>query len=106
MANKHFTFTGIRILFPAILRSKPNFSGNGEEYSFVMLIPKSNKQILSKFQATYGDLVKTEFKTPPAGLRPAIGSPHHKAVLKNGDQKYQEADIERKPTYEPYKGHY
>jgi hypothetical protein len=106
MANKHFTFMNIRILFPAILRSKPNFSGTGEEYSFVMLVPKKDKPQLKRFTDAYLTLINAEFKNKPAGMRPAIGQPHEKAVLKDGDTKFKNADVDRRPTYEPYKCHY
>jgi hypothetical protein len=106
MANKNFTFTGIRILYPAILRSKPNFSGNGEEYSYVMLVPKSDRIQLKRFKDAYLTLIHAEFKNKPAGIRPAIGLPHEKAVLKDGDAKYKATDIDRRPNYKPYKGHY
>ncbi len=104
--NKHFTFQNIRILYPAILRPKTKYSGDGEEYGFVMLVPKKDRPQLKRFLEHYNSMVKEEFGKQPAGLRPAIGKPMEKAVLKDGDDKYNSVDIDKRPNYEAYQGHY
>ena len=106
MANKHFTFQNVRFLYPAILRPKTTYAGDGEEYSVVMLISKNDKPQLKRFINHYNELVATEFKTKPANLRLPIGSSMQKAVLKDGDEKYNSVDIDKKPNYEAYQGHY
>ncbi len=107
MANSHFTFTAVRFLYPAILRPKPKYSGDGEEYSVVMLVPKDDQAQLKRFVDKYNKLVMDEFKgQKPTNLRPAVGLPITKAVLKDGDAKYNEVDLDKKPNYVPYKGHY
>lgn len=103
--NKTFVFQNIRILYPAIIQPKAKFNGVGEEYSLVMLIPKTDKAQLKKFNIVYNAMVKEEFGTKPAGLRPAIGHPNEKAVLKDGSIKYQMVDIDKRPNYEAYKEH-
>ena len=104
--NKHFVFQDIRILYPAIVRPKSKYGGDGEEYGFVMLVPKSNKANLKKFVELYNEMIKEEFGKKPAGLRPPIGKPMEKAVLKDGDEKYNSVDIDKRPNYEAYQGHY
>ena len=104
--NKHFTFTNVRFLYPNIITPKATFDGTGEEYSVVLLVNKNQKELLKKFVDTYKEMVIGEFKKPIPGLRPPIGLPLEKAVLKDGDAKYEATEIDKKPNYEPYKGHY
>ena len=104
--NKHFVFQDVRMLYPAIVRPKAKYGGDGEEYSLVMLVPKSNKKLLKKFLAHYNSMVNEEFGKKPAGLRPAIGKPMEKAVLKDGDDKYNSVEIDKRPNYEAYQGNY
>ena len=107
MSNSHMTFTGVRFLYPAILQPKPKYNGQGEEYSVVMLVPKNDQAQIKRFVDKYNQLVTQEFKgKKPTNLRPAIGLPMAKAVLKDGDAKYDEVDLDKKPNYEPYRGHY
>jgi len=104
MATKHFVFQNIRILFPAILRPKNNYAGTGEEYGFVMLIPKDDKAQLLRFKKTYEELIKEEFGDKPVRIRPVYGKSIEKAVLKDGDDKYVTTDLDKRPNYEAYKG--
>ena len=106
MASKAFTFTNVRFLFPSVLRPKPTFAGDGEQYSVVILIPKTDTAQINRFVKFYNDLIKSEFGAKPAGLRPPVGDPLEKAVLKDGDKKYASVDIDKRPNYEPYQGHY
>ena len=107
MSNSHFTFTAVRFLYPAILQPKIKYSGVGEEYSVVMLVPKIDRVQLKRFVEKYNELVTKEFKgKKPTNLRPAVGLPITKAVLKDGDAKYEEATVDKKPNYAPYKGNY
>jgi hypothetical protein len=104
--NKTFVFQNVRLLYPAIIRPKEKFGGNGEEYSFVMLVPKKDKVQLKRFHDLYTSMVKEEFGSKPAGIRPAIGLPMEKAVLKDGDNKYNSVDVDKRPNYEAYQDCY
>ena len=107
MSTSHFTFTAVRFLYPAILQPKPKYNGSGEEYSTVMLVPKKDKAQLKRFVEKYNNLVTQEFKgKKPTNLRPAVGLPITKAVLKDGDAKYEEVEVDKKPNYVPYRNHY
>ena len=104
--NKTFVFQNVRLIYPAIVRPKAKFNGDGDEYSFVMLIRKDDKSQLKRFHDLYTEMVAEEFGKKPAGLRPDIGQPMEKAVLKDGDIKYNSVDIDKRPQYEAYRDHY
>lgn len=103
-ANANFTFTNVRLLYPKVLKSVPKYSGIGEEFAVVALIPKSDTAQIQRFKDVYDRLVATEFKAQPGNLRPFIGQ-SDKSVLKDGDDKHASALPEKRPNYEPYKGH-
>ena len=104
--NKTFVFQNVRLIYPAIVRPKAKFGGDGDEYSFVMLVKKSDKPQLKRFHDLYLEMVKEEFGSKPAGLRPDIGQPMEKAVLKDGDVKYNSVDVDKRPQYEAYRDCY
>lgn len=103
-ASKAFTFNNVRFMFPAIIKSKAKYGGVGQEFGVVALIPKSDVAQISRFKATYDELVAAEFKTAPGNLRPFTGQ-SDKAVLKDGDAKYSASPIDKRANYDAYRGH-
>jgi hypothetical protein len=105
-ANENFVFQNVRILYPNVVKPGKNYAGDGDEYSLVILIPKTDTQQAGRLQATYQRLATIEFKTIPGNLRPFLGTSAQKAVLKDGDEYYNYAEAEKKAMREPYVGHY
>lgn len=102
--SKAFTFNNVRIVFPKLLKAGPKYGGVGEEYSTVALIPKADAAQIQRFQAVYNELANGEFGTIPGNLRAFMGN-DQRAVLKDGDDKYNAAAPEKKGNYEAYRGH-
>ena len=104
-AKDTFTFQNVRILYPALLRPKRTYAGDGEEYALVALIPKTDSLTVERFTEMYNKLAQVEFKTVPPNLRPIFGPKGSKALLKDGDEQYNTAEVAKRGNYEAYRGH-
>jgi len=80
-------------------------------YSLDVLIPKDKKKMgnIGEVKSAYTSMCNEVFGAPEATNRPwayTAKMKADKAIIKDGDARYNNADIEKRETYASYRGHY
>lgn len=95
-----------RTSFLKVFKAEPNMSNTKNVFSLKLLLPKDSN--MDWIQNAWDEVALGEFKTKtPSGLRPLYskGNPFDdKGAIMDGDWKYNSVDMDKRPTYESYKG--
>lgn len=103
---KYMTPTG-RASFLHVLKVTENLNGI-DEYSLDLLIPKSDVKKLAGMKKKYEKLCREVWGSARIAERPFTfkdDGKTDKAIWKDGDARWKNADKDRRETYEAYKGH-
>jgi hypothetical protein len=94
--------------FVHLAEAVPNYNGDGEEKCLDILFPKG-KVDLKQLKTTYTEMCKYVFDISYCKNRPWSFKGKgkvDKAIIKDGDERYEESDPDSREIYEPYIGHY
>lgn len=106
MANTAIVTPVGKTSFLKVFKAEPNMNGTANLFSLKLLLPKETN--MDWIKTKWEEVCMDEFKTKtPGGLRPlfSAGNPFDdKGAIMDGDWKYDNTPVEKKDTYESYRG--